>query len=71
LRANPELLAAIEIIQMLEVGYLIAVAALNRMESRGAHFREDFPKSGGDTWLTNVVIRKGKHGVEVFTEPCA
>lgn len=71
LRANPELLAATEIIRMLEVGRLIASAALYRTESRGAHFREDFPQSGGDTWLTNVVIRKGKQGVEVFTEPCA
>ena len=68
LRANPEFLAVTEIIRMLDVGYLIAMAALYRTESRGAHFREDFPESADDKWLTNVVIRKGNQGVEISTD---
>ncbi len=68
LRANPELLAVTETIRMLDVGHLIAVAALYRTESRGAHFREDFPESADGKWLTNVVIRQGKQEVEVFTD---
>ncbi|MBI2837682.1 MAG: L-aspartate oxidase [Acidobacteria bacterium] len=34
----------LELKNMLQVGGLIALAALRRQESRGAHFREDFPK---------------------------
>jgi len=30
--------------------------ALNRQESRGAHFREDFPKRLDETWMKHTLV---------------
>lgn len=38
------------------VGKAIALAALERTESRGAHFREDFPKEE-DTWRKHIHVQ--------------
>ena len=46
-----------ELTNMILVGRLIAEAALIREESRGAHFRSDFPEPS-DAWLKHVVFRK-------------
>ncbi len=42
------------------LGYLIARAALRRQESRGGHFRADFPSRDDLHWRIHVVERK--HG---------
>jgi len=44
LRMNQELVHRWELDNLLSVSMVIAQAALNRKESRGAHFREDFPE---------------------------
>ena len=44
LRMNQELVQRWELDNLLSVSMVIAHAALNRKESRGAHFREDFPE---------------------------
>jgi len=46
-----------ELANMVLVGRLMAEAALMREESRGAHFRSDFPASS-DAWLRHIVFRK-------------
>ncbi|MBS4218580.1 L-aspartate oxidase [Bacillus sp. FJAT-49711] len=38
--------------------YLVTVASLKRTESRGGHFRNDFPYEDNDNWLKKVVIQK-------------
>lgn len=43
------------------VGSIIANAALTREESRGTHYREDFPKTN-PLWLKKVVISQGENG---------
>lgn len=43
LRMNMELINRWEIDNMLSISLIIAMAALNRKESRGAHFRDDYP----------------------------
>ena len=46
-----------ELGNMVLVGSLMAEAALAREESRGAHYRSDFPKTS-DSWLRHIVFRK-------------
>ncbi|MHB8917781.1 MAG: FAD-binding protein [Desulfocucumaceae bacterium] len=52
----------------LEVGYLLdlaeitAAAALRRTESRGAHFRTDYPKRDDREWLNHTLVIKGDNG---------
>jgi len=40
----------------------IAISALARKESRGGHFREDFPDKDGSFGTFNHVVRKGPGG---------
>ncbi|MFX0133397.1 MAG: FAD-binding protein [Candidatus Hodarchaeota archaeon] len=51
---------AIETFNMLKVGEILIRASLIRTESRGAHFREDFPKQDDKNWQKNIIFfRKG------------
>lgn len=44
---------AINVTNLLTVAEMIARSALMRTESRGAHYRQDFPEQNGD-WLKNI-----------------
>ena len=44
-RWNTELLEAWELGCLLDLAEVTAVAALDRKESRGGHYREDFPSA--------------------------
>lgn len=57
--ASPsDTIAAIELMNLLDVGNLMALAALNRAESRGSHYREDHPQPS--TALEhNIVLNVG------------
>jgi L-aspartate oxidase len=48
-----------ELANMVLTGRLMVEAALLREESRGAHFRSDFPQSSS-RWLRHIVITKGQ-----------
>ena len=50
-RWNTELLEAWELGCLLDLAEATAVAAQARQESRGAHFREDFPERDDRNWL--------------------
>lgn len=62
---NKEWLESLEIENMLLVIELSAQSALTRTESRGVHYREDFPDTDNDQWLREVVARK-KNGAPVL-----
>jgi succinate dehydrogenase / fumarate reductase flavoprotein subunit len=58
---------ALDLHNLLTVSDAIALAAIERKESRGAHFREDFPGKS-DTFATfNYVIQKGAGGEMALT----
>ncbi len=55
LDANPELVHAYRLPRMLKVALTVALGALRRTESRGAHFREDFPARNDRDWLNRTL----------------
>jgi len=57
LRGNVAWQEAIETIGMLNVGEAILRSALMRQESRGSHYRLDYPKMD-KSWLVNVISKK-------------
>lgn len=56
---NNDLLDALEVIKMLDIAELVTKSALLRRESRGAHYREDFPETN-DNWKKSIVFNKNR-----------
>jgi fumarate reductase flavoprotein subunit len=54
---------------LLEVSKVIASAALARTNSRGAHYRDDFPDEGELAASTYTVARRREGRVEMADEP--
>jgi succinate dehydrogenase / fumarate reductase flavoprotein subunit len=59
---NPGWHTAIELKHMLTVAEAIAKAANERKESRGGHFRDDFPDKSEEFGNVNISIRKDENG---------
>ena len=53
---------ALDLRHLLTVSEAIALAALERKESRGAHFREDYPDKDENDARENIIVRKGPDG---------
>ncbi len=53
--ANPELVTAYRVQKMLKLALCMAHGAAVRTESRGAHFREDFPRRDDGQWLKRTL----------------
>jgi succinate dehydrogenase / fumarate reductase flavoprotein subunit len=67
---NPGWHTALELTPMLTVAEAIARAALERKESRGGHFREDFPEKSAALGNMNISIVKSANGdMDVHTVP--
>jgi succinate dehydrogenase / fumarate reductase flavoprotein subunit len=60
---NPGWHTALDLDNLLTVSEAITRSALERKESRGAHFREDYPDKDAAAARVNLVIRKGADGV--------
>jgi len=54
---NPELSFALRLKGMLKLALTAAMGALAREESRGAHFRTDFPRRDDAGWLNRTLVR--------------
>lgn len=63
---NPTWQEALDLQNQLIAARLLVVSALVREESRGAHFREDFPERDDTHWLRTVRIRQGDDGHPTF-----
>jgi succinate dehydrogenase / fumarate reductase, flavoprotein subunit len=67
---NPGWHTAIDLHNLLTVSEIVTMAALERKESRGAHFRDDFPAKDDKFGSSNIVIRKGPGGeMQIRREP--
>ncbi len=60
---------ALDIRNMLLASELIARSALLREDSRGAHYREDFPATNNPDWLKNIYVTRNGGGPKFWTEP--
>lgn len=68
--ANPAWQQALDLESQLTVAQLIVESALAREESRGAHFRSDFPERDDGEWLKAVVVTRDHDGEpDVSTRP--
>ena len=66
-RFNTDVLAAIETEHLLDFSEVIVAAALNRTESRGAHWRTDYARRDDEDWLKHTVVKKGEDGKPVLS----
>jgi succinate dehydrogenase/fumarate reductase flavoprotein subunit len=60
---------ALDMRNMLIASELIARSALMREDSRGAHYREDFPNTDHVTWLKNIYTSRNGAGPKLWIEP--
>jgi succinate dehydrogenase / fumarate reductase flavoprotein subunit len=68
---NRNLLEAIELGNMLDLAEVIVLGALDRKESRGAHWREDFPQRDDASCLHHTMVRLNGGAPEIFHRPVA
>jgi len=59
---NTDLLEAFELGCLLDLAEVTAAAALNRTESRGAHYREDYPNRDDAQWLKHSLVAPAPGG---------
>jgi len=65
--ANPELVTAYRVQKMLKLALCVAYGAYTRTESRGAHFRSDYPNRNDAKWLSRTLATwKGDSTLPTF-----
>ncbi len=62
---NTELVSVLELESMLLVAETLIHSALRRTETRGAHFRTDFPERDDDHFLSHTLVTQGESGPEI------
>ncbi|MCK8600876.1 succinate dehydrogenase flavoprotein subunit [Desulfoferrobacter suflitae] len=68
-RFNSDLLEALELECLLSLSEAVVVSAKAREESRGAHYREDFPDRDDDNFLQHTLVQMTQQGPRVFYKP--
>ncbi|MHB0871704.1 MAG: succinate dehydrogenase flavoprotein subunit [Chloroflexota bacterium] len=66
---NTELTEALELGYLLDVAETVVTGALAREESRGAHYREDFPKRDDARFLAHTLASRVNGRVEIAYKP--
>lgn len=62
-----EIIRSLELQNMLFSAEMVCRAALKRTESRGAHYRSDYPAENDKNWLKNIVISRPE--TEITLQP--
>jgi fumarate reductase (CoM/CoB) subunit A len=70
-RYNTEWISALELFDMLIVSEMLVRSALLRKESRGAHYRTDYPKTDNIQWFCNIIIKKQENQMVLEKTPVA
>ncbi|MBI3316664.1 MAG: succinate dehydrogenase flavoprotein subunit [Candidatus Omnitrophica bacterium] len=66
--ANQTLVFTRQLLNMLEIARVITLGALARNESRGAHYKPDFPNRDDANWLKTTVAKYTPKGPELSYE---
>ncbi|AFZ03392.1 succinate dehydrogenase/fumarate reductase flavoprotein subunit [Calothrix sp. PCC 6303] len=66
---NTELIEALELRSLMLVGKMIMTSANKRKESRGAHFREDFPQRDDSNFLRHTFAYYSAAGIDIQYVP--
>ncbi len=66
---NKEWIDALELKNMIHLLKVAAESALLRTESRGVHYREDYPNADNENWLKESVVKLAKGVLEVSHRP--
>jgi succinate dehydrogenase / fumarate reductase flavoprotein subunit len=66
---NTDLLEARELGYLLDCAEATVFAALARRESRGGHFREDYPERNDDEWLRHSLAYQAEGGPRLSYKP--
>jgi succinate dehydrogenase / fumarate reductase flavoprotein subunit len=59
---NTDLTEALELQNVVDLAQTIAAGALGREESRGAHYRQDFPRRDDAKWMKHTIAHYGDDG---------
>jgi len=63
---NSQLIEHLELGCLLDLSEITTGAACRRTESRGAHFRLDYPRRDDANWLHHTLVRRGGDGRPVY-----
>jgi succinate dehydrogenase / fumarate reductase, flavoprotein subunit len=66
--ANQSLIFTRQLWHMLQIARVITIGALKRDESRGAHYKPDFPNRDDEKWLKTTVAKYTPNGPEFSYE---
>jgi len=66
-----DLIRFLEFENMRLIGEMICRSALERAESRGSHFRDDYPRENEDNWRVNIQIRQSRSDLALEHIPVA
>ncbi|MHA1503865.1 MAG: FAD-dependent oxidoreductase [Candidatus Heimdallarchaeota archaeon] len=66
---NFGLIRLLELRNMIDIAEVGAFAALWRKESRGAHFRTDYPKRNDEEYLVHSLVTRSQDGLQIDTKP--
>ena len=67
--ANYDWMQAIEVSSMTRLAEVVARVSLERTESRGAHYRDDFPEMDDEKWLRNILVRQNGKALSTRSIP--